>query len=165
MFRKIPELQVFQDPLDDGGIVDKADNTKATAAFRANERIRKIHFANQTSPDVSAEAAIAVVGGFIGIWDCASDGSRQVLTPALSPSLVAVVSIIAHELESFFRDKGYQNNQGVQRGEPLRGAGIHVGALQGVRIIGDNAGVPVVMEANERKGGMMLKTTDAKQCS
>jgi hypothetical protein len=74
------------------------------------------------------------------------------MPPPLSASLVAVVSIIAGELESFFRDEGCQGGVSVQRREPFRGAGIQAGTLGGARIVGHDAGVPVVMEAGERKG-------------
>ena len=36
----------------------------------------------------------------------------------------------------------------------MRGVGIIVRALPGARIIGDNAGVAIVMEAGERKGSV-----------
>jgi hypothetical protein len=59
----MPDIQVFQDPLDDAGIFDKADNAKAAAAFEASQRIIKIHLANQARPGATAEAAVAVIFG------------------------------------------------------------------------------------------------------
>jgi len=76
------------------------------------------------------------------------------LTPPFSTGLVAVVSIIASELESFFGDKAGQSGEGVQGGEPFRGGRVKVGALRGARIISDDAGVSIIMEAGERKGGV-----------
>jgi hypothetical protein len=46
------------------------------------------------------------------------------LTPALSSGLVAIVSIITSELETFFRDEDCQSGEGVQRGVPLRGGAV-----------------------------------------
>jgi hypothetical protein len=47
---RMPEFKVFLDPLDDAGIVDKAENTNSAAALGESQRIRKMHFANQTRP-------------------------------------------------------------------------------------------------------------------
>jgi hypothetical protein len=41
------------------------------------------------------------------------------LQPALAAGLVAIVSIIASELESFFRDEGSQSGEGVQGGRTV----------------------------------------------
>jgi len=76
------------------------------------------------------------------------------LPPALSAGFVAVKSVIAGELESFFRDKCGQGGEGVQGGDPFRGGRVQVGTLRNGRIVGDDAGVAVVMEAGERKGGV-----------
>jgi hypothetical protein len=80
------------------------------------------------------------------IWDS--------IMPPLSAGLVAVVSIIPGELQSFFGDKGGQSGEGVQGREPLRGGQVRVRTLRGARIAGDDAGVPVAMEAGERKRGV-----------
>jgi len=72
----------------------------------------------------------------------------------LAAGLVAIVSIIAGELESLFGDKGGQSGEGVQGGEPLRGRRVQLGTLRDARIASDAAGVSVVMEAGERKGGV-----------
>jgi len=61
-----PELKVFEDFLDDAGIVNEADNTKASAALGASQRVCKIHFANEASPCAPAKAAEVVVRIFIG---------------------------------------------------------------------------------------------------
>ena len=72
----------------------------------------------------------------------------------MSAGLVAVITVIASELESFFGDEGGQSSEGVQGGEPFRGGRVRVRTLRGAGIVGDDAGVPVVMEAGERKGGV-----------
>jgi hypothetical protein len=77
-----------------------------------------------------------------------------ILPPPLSADFVAIKSVIAGELETFFRDKCGQGGEGVQGRDPFRGGRVQVGVLRGARIVGDDAGVAVVMEAGERKGGV-----------
>jgi len=72
----------------------------------------------------------------------------------LSSGFVAIVPVIAGELESFFGDEGGQSGEGVQRGERFGGGRVQVGTLRGARLVGDDAGVSIVMEAGERKGGV-----------
>ena len=50
--------------------------------------------------------------------------------------------------------KGRQGSQGVEGGQPLRGVGIQERTLRGGRIVDENGGVPVLMGAVERKGGV-----------
>ena len=50
--------------------------------------------------------------------------------------------------------KGCQSSQGVEGGQPFRGVGIQERTLRGARIIGDNAGIAVVMDAGESKGSV-----------
>ena len=54
------------------------------------------------------------------------NGRSRVLTPPLSAGLVAIVSIIPGELESFFRDKCGQSGEGVQGREPFRSGRVQV---------------------------------------
>ncbi len=77
-----------------------------------------------------------------------------ILPPPLSAGFVAIKSVIAGELETFFRDKCGQGGEGVQGRDPFRGGRVKVGVLRGARIVGDDPGVAVVMEAGERKGGV-----------
>ena len=76
------------------------------------------------------------------------------MTPPLTSGLVAIVSIIARELEAYFRDEGCQSGEGVLWREPLRSGGVQVRILRRARIVGDHAGITVVMEAVERKGNV-----------
>jgi hypothetical protein len=49
------------------------------------------------------------------------------LTPALAAGLVAIVSTIPSELETFFWDKVGQSGEGVQLGEPFRSGRVQLG--------------------------------------
>jgi hypothetical protein len=72
----------------------------------------------------------------------------------LSSGLVAVISIVPNNLLSFFRDKCGQGGEGVHGGEPFPGGRVQVRTLRGSSFVCDDAGVSVVMEAGERKGGV-----------
>jgi hypothetical protein len=153
---RLPKLKVSQDLFDDARVVDKAEYPQTAAALGAGQRIRKIDFLNQASPGASAKAAEIIVRSFIRKWGRARGGCccGRVLPPPLSAGFVAIKSVIAGELESFFRDKCGQGGEGVQGGDPFRGGRVQVGVLRCARIVSDDGGVPVVMQAGERKGGV-----------
>ena len=116
----MPDFKVWQDFFDDARIVDKAEDAKAAAAFRTSQRIDKIHFANEARPGASAETGEVVVRRGFGARSRHRSEGSHVLQPALAAGFVAIVSIIASKLESFFRDEGSQSGEGVQGGEPFR---------------------------------------------
>jgi hypothetical protein len=144
---RLPKLKMSQDLFDDARVVDKGEYPQTAAALGAGQRIRKIDFLNQARPGASAKAAEIIVRSFIRI-------SGRVLPPPLSAGFVAIKSVIAGELESLFGDEGCQSGEGVQGGYPFRGGRVQVGELRCAQIVSDDAGVPVVMEAGERKGGV-----------
>jgi hypothetical protein len=76
------------------------------------------------------------------------------LPPALAAGLVALVAITPSELESFFGDEGCQSGEGGQWREPFRSGRVQVRTLRSARIVGDDAGVSIIMEPGERKGGV-----------
>jgi len=47
---RLPKLKVSQDLFDDTGVVDKAEDSQMAAAFRAIQRVCKIHFSNEARP-------------------------------------------------------------------------------------------------------------------
>ena len=77
-----------------------------------------MHFANEARPSASAETAEVVVLRGVGARSRHRSEGSPVLTPGLAAGLVAIVSIIPSELESFFRDEGCQSGEGVQWREP-----------------------------------------------
>jgi len=79
-------------------------------------------------------------------------GSALLSLAALSAGLVAVIAAIPDELKPFFRDMSGKGGQGIQRGEPFRGEGRQVRAGGGALLIGNDAGVAVIVEPGERKG-------------
>jgi hypothetical protein len=50
----------------------------------------------------------------------------------------------------FPRDEGCQSGEGVQWREPFRSGCVQVGVLRSAKIISEDAGVTVVMEAGEK---------------
>ncbi len=57
----VPPFEVAQDSFDDGGAVDQADDFERTAATRANQRVRLVHFLDEPRPG-APQPAREVIG-------------------------------------------------------------------------------------------------------
>jgi len=143
--RRVPQVQVPEDPFDDIGVVDERDDAHRGAAVGTLERIDLVNFLNQPGP---AGFVPGVDRPFID-----DDGCRRVAglfsQSSRAPRAVGIVAVVAVPKCSYLSGMWFMSMRSHFR------AGINTFAFQGgvqLGAVDDHAGLLVVAHLLEGEG-------------
>ena len=144
--RLVPEFEMPQDSLDDGGSINKTDNLQRARTAAAEQRIGFLHLLDQTSPRALSRARSRIAGTGAGRrTDRRGAGIAGACAAHMGPG-----SIVADELLPGVGNVRAESGEEIESGTVDGGRGGRAAmSVAMLGSIGDAAGLAIVVQAIE----------------